>query len=98
MNNIIDLNEILSRRAKVKLKNKVLSVKDITILQFEKMLEIEKSNNINEQCKLLAEILSNNDEKINVSVNELKAMTRPAIIHLWNVFALRSIDIVSDPN
>ena len=98
MNKVIDLNELMNRRITIKLGKKVLNIKDINILQFEKMLRIEENGNLFDQCKLLAEFLSNNDEKIKISVDEVKALTRPTVVYLWQLIATMSIDIATDPN
>lgn len=96
--NTIDLNELLNRRLQIKLKNKVLNIRDINILQFEKMVKIEESGSLDDQCKFLAEVLSANDEKVKISTNDIKELTRPTVVYLWQLIATRSIDIVTDPN
>lgn len=96
--NTIDLNELLNRRLQIKLKNKVLNIRDINILQFEKMVKIEESGSLDDQCKFLAEVLSANDEKVKISANDIKELTRPTVVYLWQLIATRSIDIVTDPN
>lgn len=98
MNKVIDLNELMNRRIAIKLGEKVLNIKDINILQFEKMLKIEEGGSLFDQCKLLAEFLSNNDEKIKISVDEVKALTRPTVVYLWQLIATTSIDTATDPN
>lgn len=98
MNKVIDLNELMNRRITIKLGKKVLTIKDINILQFEKMLKIEEDGSLFDQCKLLAEFLSNNDEKIKISVDEVKGLTRPTVVYLWQLIATMSIDIATDPN
>lgn len=98
MDKLIDLNELMNRRIIVKLGEKVLNIKDINILQFEKMLKIEEGGSLFDQCKLLAEFLSNNDEKIKITVEEVKSLTRPTVVYLWQLIATKSIDIATDPN
>lgn len=98
MNKVIDLNELMNRRITIKFGKKVLNIKDINILQFEKMLKIEEDGSLFGQCKLLAEFLSNNDEKIKISVDEVKGLTRPTVVYLWQLIATMSIDIATDPN
>ena len=98
MNKVIDLNELMNRRITIKLGKKVLNIKDINILQLEKILKIVEDGSLFDQCKLLAEFLSNNDEKIKISVDEVKALTRPTVVYLWQLIATMSIDIATDPN
>lgn len=98
MEKILDLNELLNRRHKIKLNNRVLSVRDVNICQFEKMLKIEESNDSEEQLSLLAELLSNNDEKEIISIEDIKKLTRPVVICLWQFFVTESINIATNPN
>ncbi|MDO4778510.1 MAG: hypothetical protein Q4A42_03025 [Tissierellia bacterium] len=98
MDKVIDLNNFLNRRLEIKVGDKTLKVRDINVLQFEKMIKIEESGTLDDQCKFLAEVLSANDEKIKITVDEVKNLTRATVVYLWQLIATRSIDIATDPN
>ena len=98
MSNIIDLNELINRTVDIKINEKVIKVKDITISQFERMIEIEKNNDFKEQVKLIVEILNNNKSGVKLSYEEISKLTRPTLICLWTLFITRSVDYATDPN
>lgn len=95
---MIDLNELLNRTIDIKIKDKTIKVKDITVKQFESMLEIEKKGSVKDQAILIAEILSNNTECIKFTANQVEEMSRPAVVYLWQLFVTKSLDIATDPN
>lgn len=98
MSNIIDLNELLNRTIDIKIKDKIIKVKDITVKQFERMLEIEKEGSLKEQATLIAEILSNNNEKIKFTTEQVEKTSRPTVVYLWQLFVTKSLDTAMDPN
>ncbi|MFM1538794.1 MULTISPECIES: hypothetical protein [Helcococcus] len=94
----IDLNELMNRTVEIKINDTIVKVKDITVKQFERMLEIEQNNDSKGQIEIIAEILNNNVDGVNFDVKSVQNMTRPAVIALWTLFLTRSIDYTVDPN
>ncbi|XVG95812.1 hypothetical protein ACGCUP_00865 [Eubacteriales bacterium KG125] len=94
----INLNELINRTTDIKIGDKEIKVRDITVKQFDKMVDIEKKDDSKGQMKLIAEVLSNNEEGIKFTPDDVENLTRPAVIYLWQLFIARSIDLVEDPN
>ncbi|MFL8968894.1 hypothetical protein ACKA04_02370 [Helcococcus kunzii] len=95
---MIDLNELLNRTVDIKIKDKTIKVKDITVKQFERMLDIEKEGTVKDQANLIAEILSNNTNNIKFTTEQVEKMSRPAVVYLWQLFVTKSLDTAIDPN
>lgn len=95
---MLNLNDILGKTTEIKIEDKVIRAKDITVKQFERMLDIEEKGSVKEQAKLIAEILSNNTEGVKYTVEQVENFTRPAVIALWQLFATKSLDTSTDPN
>lgn len=95
---IIDLNGLINRTTDIKIGDKEIKVKDITVKQFNRMVEIEEKEDSKGQMKLIAEVLSNNTDGVNFTPEDIENLTRPTIVYLWHLFITRSIDVSENPN
>nr|WP_072514041.1 hypothetical protein [Ndongobacter massiliensis] len=99
--NIINLDEMINRRMPIQLNGKTYHLKELTMRQFRRMVEIEGMENTKgaaAQMDFLAEVLSNNQEGVAFTVDALLDLQRTAIVRLWTALIARTLEVANDPN
>lgn len=97
------LGELLVRRIEIEWKNgKKLNVRELSVLDWQEMVEIEKLEDATElmdrQLNFVARCLSRNTEQVKVTAEELSKVNMAYVKAVYNVLLMRTSLTVTDPN
>lgn len=99
--NIIDLDELLNRTADFQIGGTTYHVREISMAQFERMIEIERMDGeeaVAAQVQFLSDVMSNNLEGRAFEPDTVRTWQKSVLLKIWTVLVARSTEIAALPN
>lgn len=98
---MLNLDTYTNRTTPIQLDGKVYNVKEVTVEQWGRMIEVESLEGqeaLDKQILLIAELLSNNEEKKKIKPETIQKLPKVAINALWTHFVVQSFETVNEKN
>lgn len=98
---MLDLDKYVERTLEIKINNKTVNLHEISVSDYDEMIDIEAMNGKKgaaAQTAFIVKVLNNNKEGVTFSKEEVYALPKSAINALWMSLITQTLSTVNEKN